>query len=711
MTSRKLGITTSQAALASFYASTYLLLLGPLAIYANNLTEFSLGLAVHGLFFLPAITASMVVLFVLLVLTPVWVGSTLLRAMAAICLTSWVYANLLYGDYGRLDGKILTIEPWSTLSAIQIGVFLTIVILAFRASLAVIRQLLLYVFVIALISLVVGLASNWGSVVKDLPSGFHKELTKFSPEKNVVHVVLDTLQTDLLAAAMVENPVILEALDGFTLFQDNASVYPTTAMSIPMLVTGRVYKNEVTINKFRDELMARPVGVYRLQQKGFRLDALTFCHTKLFEHCTAASAKVLEVGSASSESLNLLDIFIFKSTPDPLKSSVFNGGDWLLMQSSGYSDYVKVGSVGVAHLILEKFIAEMSVSDLPQPRYKLIHSFVTHPPYRLKPNCEIAEVDMQRKDPAVDAVRCGMRHLAAMLSKIKSLGLYDRSMIIVSADHGAGWLNGELKETFSESEISARVVAYASAALLIKPYDSTGPLQYSGVHSSLLDIPTTILSANGINVDYADNSADRGRNIFELDKNELRSRDYYHYTWKNEYWKLSTLPPLSNYHVAGELKEPKSWSFEPEVGEPLTCGQAELFNDVHSDVVDLKGLSAVERWGRWSDGSLVILAFSAPSEVCGSDTLELELRAYMPPEHPTQQATVFLNGQELGELAFQRGQPMPVRFTFPLPSGLLKPAVTNKLHIRIKDPVSPKSLGRSNDSREIGIGFGSLLLN
>ncbi len=45
MISEKTGITTSQAALASFYASTYLLLLGPLAIYANNLTEFSHGLA------------------------------------------------------------------------------------------------------------------------------------------------------------------------------------------------------------------------------------------------------------------------------------------------------------------------------------------------------------------------------------------------------------------------------------------------------------------------------------------------------------------------------------------------------------------------------------------------------------------------------------------------------------------------------------------
>jgi hypothetical protein len=132
---------------------------------------------------------------------------------------------------------------------------------------------------------------------------------------------------------------------------------------------------------------------------------------------------------------------------------------------------------------------------------------------------------------------------------------------------------------------------------------------------------------------------------------------------------------------------------------------------VHSDVVDLKGLSAVERWGRWSDGSLVILAFSAPSEVCGSDTLELELKAYMPPEHPTQQATVFLNGMELGDLAFQSGQSMPRRFNFPLPPGLLKRAATNRLHVRIKNPVSPKSLGKSKDSREIGLGFVSLLLN
>lgn len=710
MTSEKVGTTTSQAVLASFYAGTYLLLLGPLAIYANNLNDSSIDLLSHVLLFAPAIVAFAAVLFALLVLTPVRVSSLLLRVIAAICLTSWVYATFLYGDYGRLDGKTLIIETWSALSIIQIGIFFAIAIAASMASLSITRRVLSSVFFIALISLLVALVSDGGSLNRDLPSTFHKELTELSPGKNVIHVVLDTLQTDLLLAAMAENPDIVEALDGFTLYRDNASVYPTTSMSMPMLVTGRVYQNEVKIEEFIDDLRASKIGIFRLKEKGFRLDALKGCSRKLFEHCTTLSAKVLEGGSASSESLNLLDIFIFKSTPDALKSYVYNSGDWLLMRYSGYSEYEKLGNVGIAHSILEKFIQEVAVSDSPQPRYKLIHSLVTHPPYRFKPNCEIVSVDVLRENPAVESIQCGLGHLIDLLNKIKALGLYDRSMIIVSADHGASWVSEELKETFSESEISAHVVAYASAALMIKPYESTGPLQYSEVQSSLLDIPTTILSANGISADNTEDGVNKARNIFELDKNESRPRNYYHYTWKTEYWTLSTLPPLSNYHISGDLKEPESWSFEPETGEPLTCGQAELFRDVQSNVLALRGLSGAEKWGRWSDSGLVILAFAAPSEACESDTLELELRAYVPPEHSTQRATVFLNGQELGELAFQSGQPMPRRMSFALPPGLLKQAAINKLHIRIKDPVSPKSLGKSTDAREIGIGFVSLLL-
>lgn len=57
--------------MASFYAGTYFLLLGALAIYANNLTGFSSGLAAHTLLFLPTIEASMAVLFALLVVATV----------------------------------------------------------------------------------------------------------------------------------------------------------------------------------------------------------------------------------------------------------------------------------------------------------------------------------------------------------------------------------------------------------------------------------------------------------------------------------------------------------------------------------------------------------------------------------------------------------------------------------------------------------------
>ena len=71
MTSGTLGTTTSQSALASFYASTYFLLFGALAVYANNLTGVSTGLAAHTLLFLPIIAAFMFVLFALLVVATV----------------------------------------------------------------------------------------------------------------------------------------------------------------------------------------------------------------------------------------------------------------------------------------------------------------------------------------------------------------------------------------------------------------------------------------------------------------------------------------------------------------------------------------------------------------------------------------------------------------------------------------------------------------
>jgi len=554
--------TDNLTRLAAFSAfiSLFLVLFGPLDIFVHNSDEFSSTPAELVSILLLMAGALFALVFTVLFLSPRVVKNAVFKGLAFLVLGSWVISNFLYGEYGRLDGKELVINTWSSLAFVQTAVLLLLLFLIVKLEIDNVFKLTGVVFLMGLLSSAIGIMSLETKDSQIPAADFPSTLTQFSPSKNVLHIVLDELGSDIFIHVVESDDRLKQALDGFTIFSDALSVYPSTEMSILVLMTGEVYRNNGPKRAFIKKVRKQNKGIKRLESLGYELDAHTRCQLGALRRCTLINSRILNEDLADIEALQLLDIFIFKSVPDYLKPDVYNNEKWLFLAMSNHNSYLKFQS-GVAHLLFKKFVEDISVSDSSSPRYKFFHSMVTHAPSDLDADCDIVDEDQASGVTKTEFVKCGLGQFSDLLEKLKELDIYDQTMIVLSSDHGDYWIDDSVDVgKFKSRGIRIGMFTRASAALAIKPFDARGPVAMTQAPVSLRDIPQTILAANGLDQDTSVDTSSATRDVFSVNPNEDREREFLFYVWEHKYWAEEVLPPITTIKINGRRKDPQAWS-------------------------------------------------------------------------------------------------------------------------------------------------------
>lgn len=125
--------------------------------------------------------------------------------------------------------------------------------------------------------------------------------------------------------------------------------------------------------------------------------------------------------------------------------------------------------------------------------------------------------------------------------------------------------------------------------------------------------------------------------------------------------------------------------------------------------VKVRGLSHIEKWGRWSDSKNVILRFKLePLDV--KTKLVFDIKPYINPKHPKLTVDVKNNGKILNTWVFEHGKARPDTSLI-ITKDMLGDNGYLQLEFDIKDPKSPYELGYSQDKRKLGIGFVSVKIN
>jgi hypothetical protein len=154
--------------------------------------------------------------------------------------------------------------------------------------------------------------------------------------------------------------------------------------------------------------------------------------------------------------------------------------------------------------------------------------------------------------------KCSIEYVISFLDKLKENGMYDNSVIILQADHGAG-LSMSIEQS---GDSKAGIAASASPLLVIKPISSEGKMEISTAPSALTDIPTTICAALNLQSPFG------GENIFALGEKKKRDREFYYYVWKHKNWQNEYFVSMDKYIISGNVLDLNSWEFVDTIWSP-----------------------------------------------------------------------------------------------------------------------------------------------
>ena len=545
---------------------------GPFTIYQGNIDEFSLPLlSILRTLLLPAV-ALLLILSLLGLALPKKAHQVYVSILFALDVLVWLQGNFLVWKYGLLDGQGIS---WSRgvwrgwVDGVLWVLLLTAACLFFRKVYRIVAFGSVAIASLLLASMIFASVQKpeiWGAKGKSVRNLIPpKKIFEFSTQQNVIHFILDGFQSDFFEEIVAENPGHYSgSLEGFTFFSETAGSFPTTYMSVPAFLSGRIYKNNIPMRQFVVRAIRSATIANRLHAQGYETDLVS---DSLFARGAKAETWyriAVPYGGALRQYLItnaavMLDLVLFRHTPHFLKKLIYNNERWLVQRFlNGKIENLKLRYFS-HQAFLSDLIAKMSVNR-SAPVYKFVHLMTTHPPVVVGQECQYApNIPGTRENLKIQA-KCSLDHFLEFLDKLREKGIYDSSLIVVHADHGLGRAvkmrnEGNFsREGWPIEDVSLAEIAGSAAALMaIKPPYSKGPMKTSKALVSLTDIPATINSLLHLAGPIF------GRSAYEVDENEVRKRWFYFYHWRHENWRSTYFPRLDEFVIKGSLFDENSW--------------------------------------------------------------------------------------------------------------------------------------------------------
>ena len=562
-------------ALAAILAANIFLFV-PSVLYMGNLDEFVVSLpTILSYYFLPAVF--LIAVFGLVgALLPAAIFRPFLVFLGAVSILLWFQSNILVWEYGLLDGKTIDWTEGAWRGWLDLGIWLLLITVAVFFHRRIGKPVIYMAAAVFLLQLVVNAitatqaATELSAKSTPKPSASAlNEVYRFSSNKNVVQLIMDGFQSDVFEEIVndgEEGKRIASALDGFVFFKEHLGAFPYTHMSVPAIVSGKIYQNHVPSNEFLQEVMGGETIVSAARDAGYEIDLITptgllySTYTKLPHTNAYMVPQKNHVTGQEYESIDaakLIDLALFRITPHFIKKYVYNDQLWLVQSAlSNSAEYMQLEFF--AHkAVLSQFAKHMTV-DRSAPVYKLFHLMLVHNPMVANPNCEYAGhlLPTVRTTAKIQA-KCSLIEAVKLLEKMKELGIYDDALIVLMADHGV-WVppNGLKAEVGPDGQavtMDPTVVAQSLPLMAIKRPGARGPMQTSLAPSWIADTPATIASI----LDFEEKFS--GVSIFDLPSDEPRERKHYFYQYDRSEWKVDYLNPIQEFIITGSVFETKNW--------------------------------------------------------------------------------------------------------------------------------------------------------
>lgn len=555
-------------------------------------------------------------------------------------------------------------------------------------------------------------AQSSNRVLDDVPT----ELFSFSPEKNVIHLVLDGFQASIFEDLVESDPNLHEQLEGFVFFRDTLAQSDVTYLSLPSSLSGLVYDNQQTIAEYHDASLGGENLYTALDDAGYELDVVAPIWWNQEQDYFASYYRISAPYADHSETLRntawyLLDISLFRQAPYFLKSAVYRDGNWLF--SSKLSEQPEERFQHFAH---SKFLSELTTlaaTDRQRPVYKMLHLITPHAPLVSRPDCSYAGRELEiAAQPFLDQSRCIMVTVSRFLDRLRELGIYDDALILVHGDHGGG-VAFEMRAAdggiTTSGDALHRLWGNPLPLLLIKPPQASEPFRISERPVSLSDIPATVSDILSLSRDFP------GQSVFSREPPAAERRYHTSIMHRNDAAAKGRFDDFTTYRVTGSIYDVESWvaaehfeaaatdlAGEYVLGTPLSFGRSGSFMPFGDGGWTVTAGKDVN-WTQGRDAGLLMRFPEDPGDL----VMRMKVKPLLAEgQLDRQRVSITVNGELVSELVLSENRFTTV--TVQIPEELLESAGPTSIRLQLPDAASPASLGIGKDERELALAFASV---
>lgn len=330
---------------------------------------------------------------------------------------------------------------------------------------------------------------------------------EYSPTRNVLIFVLDTMPATIACDIVKNDPLLAAHFPGFIAYRENVGMHDCTKRGVPSLMTGRYFEpggntpefmmSVLSTNSFLQAYRDRGDSIYCL------LDVLSYGYT------TATVGKIdvsrAREGYRPAQLLPanevpfmcLMDVALYRMLPFVLKER------FLFQKLHSRKALGNVCDKFVHEHVMYPQLAARPVSTEKRQMFGKFHTWGSHMPYCY--DCDGRAVENAERD-SVEVLRTAVSNCLVKVSRLmdsyREKGIYDKSFIVVTTDHGskltphADGAHGQasailwVKPDFAQEplEISSLATSHAKIAPLMRRV-SEGPLSSRSEIDGILHTP------------------------------------------------------------------------------------------------------------------------------------------------------------------------------------------------------------------------------
>lgn len=630
-----------------------LCLFGPYTIFSGNEAEFS---APFWALVRPLLWAG-AGLALALIAVGIVLPDKLFRAYVVLLfgvgLVIWIQGNLLVADYGAFTGAPIdwTIESWR--NPYEIALWIAVPVLAVAAAKYVVR---IAPFASGVLIALQGTALLISVAQADSATlvrwqGPADSMFELSRTRNVIHIVLDAFQSDVFGEILAEErPLLDRSLSGAVFFANHTGAFPTTIASMPAMLTGRVYRNDRPLQRYMRDILKETSIFKSLRARGYRADAASGMY-----HGSESATNYVRLQRPyvsyneyiQFTAWQLADLSLFRHAPHILRPAIYNNESWRLQAVFGPGDTRtrQHHSVNGA-VVLDEFAKRLRPAT-DEPVSKYLHVGIPHRPVVVNGNCDFIGVKRASRAAFKEQARCAVKRVAEILDRLKAVGVYDQTFVVISSDHGIGspppqFVNNRQTPM---GEV-ARIAGNAMALLVVKPLNSNGPVRTSRAPTTITDIPATILDGVGVAPDLP------GEPALKLPEDARRVRPWAFYDWERDDWGQNYFPTLDIIEINGPVLDGKNWTLIDTIYEP-GAGEVLRTRGLYEGHRSRSGLEY-----RWSMPDIFFHV------AAGARSFEMKVRSVAP---KPQTVTVSDGDQVLGKVTLDDQSWVPIKYVLPPP--------------------------------------------